>query len=163
MISLNSNSVKVINLVAKNYNLSAKEIAKELGVKMDSAHNLLYNARKKLRLYKVGRGKNSIWKQKARMQSATPRDVEGDKIDAMVEKAFAKEIIQTHHTDMVNNPPHYTMGGIETIDFIEAKSLGYNLGNVVKYIARADHKGDKHEDLCKARWYLNREIAKLAK
>jgi hypothetical protein len=64
---------------------------------------------------------------------------------------------------MVNNPPHYTAGGIETIDFIEAKSLGYNLGNVVKYITRADHKGDKHEDLCKARWYLNREIAKLTK
>ena len=51
----------------------------------------------------------------------------------------------------------------ETIDFIEAKELGYNLGNVVKYITRADHKGDKHEDLCKARWYLNREIAKLSK
>ena len=65
--------------------------------------------------------------------------------------------------DMVNHPPHYTKGGIETIDFIEAKELGYNLGNVVKYITRADHKGDKHEDLCKARWYLNREISKLSK
>ena len=161
MIRSNSNIAKATNLVANNYNLSAKEIAKELGVKMDSAHNLLYNARKKLRLFKVGRGKRSTWRQKARMQGA--RDVEGDKIDAMVEKAFKEKIIQTHHTDMVNHPPHYTQGGIETIDFIEAKNLGYNLGNVVKYITRADHKGDKHEDLCKARWYLNREIAKLAK
>jgi hypothetical protein len=163
MIRSNSNSAKVINLVAKNFNLTAKEIATEIGVKMDSAHNLLYNARKKLRLFKVGRGKRATWKQKARMMSATPRDIEGDKIDAMVEKLFAEKIVQTHHTDMVNNPPHYTAGGIETIDFIEAKSLGYNLGNVVKYITRADHKGDKHEDLCKARWYLNREIAKLTK
>jgi hypothetical protein len=163
MIRSNSNSAKAINLVAKNFNLTAKEIATEIGVKMDSAHNLLYNARKKLRLFKVGRGKRATWKQKARMQSATPRDIEGDKIDAMVEKLFAEKIVQTHHTDMVNNPPHYTAGGIETIDFIEAKSLGYNLGNVVKYITRADHKGDKHEDLCKARWYLNREIAKLTK
>jgi hypothetical protein len=163
MIRSNSNSAKAINLVAKNFNLTAKEISTEIGVKMDSAHNLLYNARKKLRLFKVGRGKRATWKQKARMQSATPRDIEGDKIDAMVEKLFAEKIVQTHHTDMVNNPPHYTAGGIETIDFIEAKSLGYNLGNVVKYITRADHKGDKHEDLCKARWYLNREIAKLTK
>ena len=163
MIRSNSNSAKVINLVAKDFNLTAKEIATELSVKIDSAHRLLYNARKKLRLFKVGRGKRATWKQKARMQSATPRDIEGDKIDAMVEKLFAEKIVQTHHTDMVNNPPHYTAGGIETIDFIEAKSLGYNLGNVVKYITRADHKGDKHEDLCKARWYLNREIAKLTK
>jgi hypothetical protein len=65
--------------------------------------------------------------------------------------------------DNVNHPAHYKVGGIETIDFIEAKNLGYNLGNVVKYITRADHKGNKNEDLLKARWYLNREIAKLNK
>lgn len=62
--------------------------------------------------------------------------------------------------DNVNSPMHYKQGGIETIDFIEAKELNYHLGNVVKYIARADHKGNRHEDLLKARWYLNREIAK---
>ena len=61
-------------------------------------------------------------------------------------------------TDMVNHPPHYTAGGIETIDFIEAKQLGYNLGNVVKYITRSDLKGDRLENLKKAQWYLNREI-----
>ena len=52
---------------------------------------------------------------------------------------------------------------IETIDFIEAKSLNYNLGNVVKYITRADHKGNKLEDLQKAQWYLAREIQNLSK
>jgi hypothetical protein len=55
------------------------------------------------------------------------------------------------------------VGGVETIDFIEAKGLGYNLGNVVKYVARAGHKGDLREDLLKARWYLEREIAKTTK
>jgi len=60
--------------------------------------------------------------------------------------------------DLINHPPHYTTGGIETIDFIEAKKLGYNLGNVVKYITRADHKGNRIEDLQKAKWYLEREI-----
>jgi len=69
----------------------------------------------------------------------------------------------THYAaaDMVNSPAHYKVGGIETIDFIEAKGLSYNLGNVVKYITRADYKGDKRQDLEKARWYLNREISGL--
>lgn len=63
--------------------------------------------------------------------------------------------------DPVNNPPHYTAGGIETIDFIEAKKLGYNLGNVVKYITRSGLKGNQLEDLRKAQWYLTREINTL--
>jgi hypothetical protein len=63
--------------------------------------------------------------------------------------------------DPVDHPEHYKVGGIETIDFIEAKKLGYNLGNVVKYITRADHKGNKLEDLRKAQWYLTREISAL--
>ena len=65
--------------------------------------------------------------------------------------------------DMVNSPPHYTTGGIETIDFIEAKELNYHLGNVVKYVTRSGHKGDKLKDLEKAQWYLNREIDNLKK
>jgi hypothetical protein len=61
-------------------------------------------------------------------------------------------------SDPVNHPAHYKVGGIETIDFIEAKKLNYNLGNAVKYVTRADHKGNRREDLEKARWYINREI-----
>jgi hypothetical protein len=56
------------------------------------------------------------------------------------------------------NPSHYTSGGIDTIDFIEAKELSFHLGNVVKYISRAGKKGDRTEDLKKALWYLMREI-----
>ena len=63
--------------------------------------------------------------------------------------------------DPVNNPAHYTAGGIETFDFIEAKKLGYNLGNVVKYITRSGLKGNHLEDLRKAHWYLTREINTL--
>ena len=63
--------------------------------------------------------------------------------------------------DNVNHPAHYKTGGIETIDFIEAKQLNYNLGNAVKYISRAGHKGCLVEDLKKAAWYLTREINKL--
>ena len=64
--------------------------------------------------------------------------------------------------DNVNHPPHYKVGGIETIDFIEAKKLNYNLGNAVKYITRADHKGNRNEDLQKALWYINRELGRKA-
>jgi len=64
--------------------------------------------------------------------------------------------------DMVNSPDHYKVGGIETIDFIEAKNLGYHLGNAVKYISRADHKGARIQDLEKAKWYLDREIKRLS-
>jgi hypothetical protein len=65
--------------------------------------------------------------------------------------------------DNVNSPTHYVTGGIETIDYIEAKSLNYNLGNVVKYVSRSDYKGKKLEDLKKAQWYLSREINNLSK
>jgi Zn finger protein HypA/HybF involved in hydrogenase expression len=60
--------------------------------------------------------------------------------------------------DVINHPSHYTRGKIEVIDFIENQQLPYHLGNVIKYIARAGYKGDKLEDLKKARWYLDRYI-----
>ena len=60
--------------------------------------------------------------------------------------------------DAVNHPSHYTRCNIEVIDFIEDQQLPYHLGNVIKYIARAGYKGDKLEDLKKARWYLDRYI-----
>ena len=62
----------------------------------------------------------------------------------------------------VDHPAHY--GGAdntyEAIKVIEAWELGFNLGNVIKYISRAGKKGSKLEDLKKAQWYLNREIEK---
>ncbi len=66
-------------------------------------------------------------------------------------------------TDDVNHPAHYTRGKFEVIDVIEDWNLGFHLGNVVKYIARADHKGNKIKDLQKAAFYLKREIARLEK
>lgn len=74
-----------------------------------------------------------------------------------------KEVVKIAREDNVNHPSHYKVGGIETIDFIEAKALGYNLGNVIKYLTRADHKGNKLEDLKKGAWYLLREIKSLEK
>jgi hypothetical protein len=67
--------------------------------------------------------------------------------------------------DNVNRPAHYRRGKIEVIDFIEDQSLGYQLGNAVKYICRAGFKDPSKEveDLSKARWYLNRRINNVVK
>jgi len=56
----------------------------------------------------------------------------------------------------INHPPHYNMGKIEVIHFIEDQQLGFHLGNAIKYITRAQHKGDPDSDIKKAIWYLNR-------
>ena len=79
-------------------------------------------------------------------------------ISEQFETEYAK--YKTTQPDLVNHPPHYKSGGIETIDFIEAKDLNYRLGNVVKYVSRAGRKNsDPVQDLEKAAWYLQREIA----
>jgi hypothetical protein len=66
-------------------------------------------------------------------------------------------------SESINHPAQY--GGednpYEAIKVVEAWSLGFCLGNVVKYVSRAGKKGDPLEDLKKARWYLNREIENL--
>lgn len=65
--------------------------------------------------------------------------------------------------EKIDHPPHY--GGdtvYEAIKVIEAWGLGFSLGNAVKYISRAGKKGAALDDLRKARWYIDREIARLA-
>ena len=62
-------------------------------------------------------------------------------------------------TDLVNHPPHYTQGGIECIEAIQAaltqdQFRGYCKGQVIKYIWRAEHKGNPVEDMRKANWYM---------
>ena len=68
--------------------------------------------------------------------------------------------VKPRDEDPVNHPKHYTFGKIEVIDVIEDWKLGFCLGNAVKYIARADHKGTRLQDLKKAKWYLDRAIAR---
>jgi hypothetical protein len=72
--------------------------------------------------------------------------------------------------DMVNHPTHYTSSpakcskcghGIECIDVVQ--HMGFSIGNAVKYLWRAGLKNDAIEDLKKAVWYINAEIAKREK
>lgn len=97
--------------------------------------------------YQAGKGRDrAAWQTVAVMSSSKPLSLP---LPITTEEPAA---------DPVNHPAHYKVGGIETIDFIEAKELGYHLGNVVKYITRADHKSNRKQDLEKARWYLDRAI-----
>lgn len=62
--------------------------------------------------------------------------------------------------DRVNAPSHYVAGRVhEPIDVIEDWGLNYHLGQVIKYVSRAERKNDPLEDLEKAAWYLAREIS----
>lgn len=66
-------------------------------------------------------------------------------------------------SDPVNHPPHYMShpSGVEAITITE--HMGFNLGNAMKYLWRADEKGAPVEDLKKAVWYIQREISKREK
>lgn len=71
-------------------------------------------------------------------------------------------------SDMVNQPPHYTRGRVEVIDFIEDcvadapdAVVGGLQWQVIKYISRLWLKENSLQDAKKARWYLERLIAKL--
>lgn len=147
-------SSKVIQYIKKNPNARAKEIASAVGVPTASVYQIAYKVRKQIR-----EGMAKVRMTALAPKLAARKVTKGMKVIAV--STSSKPL--RSKADMVNHPPHYKAGGIETIDFIEAKNLGYNLGNVVKYVSRADLKGNKLEDLQKAKWYLDRAISNLSK
>lgn len=64
--------------------------------------------------------------------------------------------------DDVNHPAHYTAhpSGVECITITE--HMPFNVGNAIKYLWRAGEKGSQLQDLQKAAWYVQREIARLS-
>jgi hypothetical protein len=83
-------------------------------------------------------------------------DLYFDKSETCARQCVTPHVIN----DPVNHPPHYTSNpsGVECIDV--TRHMGFNLGNAMKYIWRADLKGQDIQDLEKAVWYLKDEIAK---
>lgn len=63
--------------------------------------------------------------------------------------------------DMVNSPAHYQGKAFEVIDIINDYDLNFELGNAIKYILRANKKGNKKQDLEKSIWYLQHELSKF--
>lgn len=139
-----SNKISTASRIRNYISLYPEAKAEDIAAKFNTTKGNVYVVRSTLR--KVG--KKLITKKALPQTALTP---------TIVEKHFGVDIDKAH--DPVNHPSHYKVGGIETIDFIEAKGLNYNLGNAIKYITRSDHKGNKLQDLEKALWYLNREIA----
>lgn len=74
--------------------------------------------------------------------------------------------VKSSEHDPVNNPDHYTSGGIECIDYLKAKMtpeefIGFLKGNVIKYMSRANCKGSTDQDYRKAQWCQNKLIETL--
>ena len=155
-------SAKIRSFIAANPNATAKYIAEQVGVPIQLVYNVQYKLRNPVSKPKivtlVGVSDKSIMEQlnpDIPVYKDSVTNVTSTKLREMI------EMIEKP-ADVVNNPAHYTDGGIETIDYIEAKGLGYHLGNAVKYISRAGKKGTNQglEDLRKAQWYLARAIEK---
>lgn len=179
-------AAQIRDYVAANPKAKSADVAKVVGVTPAYVATVLWTAKNKAKVAKKLGGMQkkkamtdkSNWKTiafassdipfyKDSVTDTTPKRMAQIAYEAGVAKAKLRMQGQRQiemfepKPDAVNHPAHYKVGGIETIDFIEAKKLGYNLGNVVKYLTRADHKGNKLEDLRKAQWYLTREISML--
>lgn len=169
-----SKTAQIKAYITSNPTAPSGEIAKKFGVKSGYVSSLKWALRKK-NVDAPASGKSKFFTTLATSNASILKHIAPD--IPVYEDSFervtpgrlaeiAYEISQSRPsimeieppTDPVNHPAHYKAGGIETIDFIEAKKLNYNLGNVVKYITRADLKGNRKQDLEKALWYLKREI-----
>lgn len=95
-------------------------------------------------------GSDECWRHKGKAARYTAAKLE--------DLAPAPITAPTRALSSVNHPAHYNHGTIEAITVIEDWSLNFNMGNALKYLARADHKGTPEADLKKAIWYLQREL-----
>jgi hypothetical protein len=147
MRTVSKKSQKLNNYLVDNPNAKASAIAKLFNVTVQSVYQ------RKAKLKSAAPKGKIVFAKRGRRPRQTPSTLAPNAVASMA----------LYADDKVNSPSHYKVGGIETIDFIEAKQLGYHLGNVIKYISRADHKDDKLENLKKAQWYLNRIVSNLEK
>lgn len=143
-----------------------KEIEKKLGV----SPQLIYAVAKKEGLLKKKKKAvmpeqhpdPNVWVAEKKYVRAVAAAYKNAKKPSKIIKAVQEMTaeIEKVKSDLVNNPPHYRVGGIDTLDFIEAKDLNFRLANVVKYVVRCGRKADSDpvQDLEKAAFYLKREI-----
>ena len=160
-----SKTAQINAYITSNPTASSSEVAKKFGVKSGYVSSLKWALKKKgVDIPATGKSKffTTVMTSNASILKHIAPDIPvyEDSVEFVTPNRLAEIQIEMLEpaADPVNHPAHYKAGGIETIDFIEAKKLGYNLGNVVKYITRADLKGNRKQDLEKALWYLKREI-----
>jgi predicted ArsR family transcriptional regulator len=149
-------------LLSSRPELTAKEVAEKLGVSANLVHQVKWQSKKQVKrpskIIKAVQEMKTTLDALDKIKDRPKKSMAIQEGNDLANKIF-QETYDKYHADLVNHPPHYKTGGVETIDFIEAKDLNYRLGNVVKYITRAEKKGNPIEDLKKARWYLDREIS----
>ena len=143
-----SNSEKIRRYMTLHPDAKPKAVAEALGVKPNLVYGVKYKEANKVSPPKIVRidtdelykNAKTNWKPLGTFVSATPIPVKAD---------------------MVNHPPHYKEGGIETIDFIQAKLtreeyIGYLKGNALKYGSRIGKKDNADIDAGKMAWYAAR-------
>jgi hypothetical protein len=103
----------------------------------------------------------TIWEQIENPNLATDKEIE-----QVINEEYEKDsLINKDKQDMIN-PSHYKKGGIETIDYMKAKSTpeefkGHLRLTALKYLSRYGQKDNELQELEKAKWYLDRLIQEL--
>ena len=139
--------------------LNIKKYREEKGLTQEELANEIGKATITIRKYESGDilpSINNVY-EIAKVLGITTIDIIGD-----VDVYTASDVDRSDKKEMINHPQHYNQG-IEAIDYIESHKMNFCIGNVIKYITRAKHKGTELQDLKKASWYLNREIERLEK
>lgn len=152
-------SEKIRRYIAANPNAKPKEVATALEVKPSLVYAVKFKGANNVR----APGRAFV------VEVPVPKAVqEGDWKTVATVTSSTSTTLQPE-IDIVNQPPHYTDGGIETIDFIQAKLtreefVGYLKGNAIKYGSRIGKKGEPQVDAGKMAWYATklREVLTVA-
>ena len=97
---------------------------------------------------------NGYWYREGRIEKIVDHDV-------LMQKVLERNN-KPDTDDLINSPSHYTRGDIEVIDMIKVIVQGYDpfeaylVGNTIKYLARANFKENKQQDLEKSQWHINK-------
>ena len=184
---------KVREFILMNPDISAKFIADKFSVPLQTVYNLRYHLKKKLaekgqELKRSANTDEQVTQVKVTrieqllnewsnapveiVPPKTPQQHVKDILDnwqppKTPETPETQRVIMVVQPDPVNHPAHYTHGGIETIDFIQAKLTpeefrGYLKGNILKYGSRLGHKENDMQDAGKLAWYTNKLRSVLA-
>ena len=185
---------KVREFILMNSDISAKFIADKFSVPLQTVYNLRYHLKKKLaekgqELKRSANTDEQVTQVKVTrieqllnewsnapveiVPPKTPQQHVKDILDnwqppKTPETPETQRVIMVVQPDPVNHPAHYTHGGIETIDFIQAKLTpeefrGYLKGNILKYGSRIGHKDNDMQDAGKLAWYTNKLRSVLGK
>jgi len=154
-----SKTQNIRNYMKNHPEAKAKVIAEALGTKINYVYTIMHNERKKLKASATPDPLVRV--QGVMMGKDDKNNLTDEQMSRLVFNATKPKARMQRSIDDVNQPPHYKIGGIETIDIIKAKLTpdefrGYLKGNVVKYLTRAGHKDDAGKDVDKMVWYATK-------